>query len=508
MTELTVHLRVNDAATGQPTPVRLRISGPDGQTFAPLGRLTRFPVGSGEAVGLNVLLGNEPFALIDGTCEVRLPTEVPLRLQVDKGPCYAPLDQTVTLGPGQMALRLRIERCLVPPGASLDLRCHALTPHAAALEGAAGGLDVVQLLVRETTFSSLHSGEAFVTLPNLEAFSGQQPALVQHGCSVVVNTLNTHPVLGSLALLQAHRVIYPLAFGGPDATDDWSLGDWADQCHRKGGLVVWVDAPGTAHGGEALAALILGRVDALELAPERGTITGLREAYRLWSAGLRVPIVGASGKQSNREALGSLRTLTLDGPDWLAAVKAGRTAVSNGPVVRLLVNDQPPGARLTLPPGETLRVVAWAESVQPFERLEVVADGKVIGTASPSLATASSASTALAESTAVAGAAVYTAKLELTHALESNGWLAARVVAGARSWADRLTPLFAHTSCVMVEVGVPGASQVQLRAQLSEALARVGEWAESVGRYALPQRRQALLETLTAARARLEAGGC
>jgi hypothetical protein len=43
MTELTVHLRVNDAATGQPTPVRLRISGPDGQTFAPLGRLTRFP---------------------------------------------------------------------------------------------------------------------------------------------------------------------------------------------------------------------------------------------------------------------------------------------------------------------------------------------------------------------------------------------------------------------------------------------------------------------------------
>ena len=41
----TVHVRVNDAATGQPTPVRIRFEGPGGEYFAPFGRLTEFATG-------------------------------------------------------------------------------------------------------------------------------------------------------------------------------------------------------------------------------------------------------------------------------------------------------------------------------------------------------------------------------------------------------------------------------------------------------------------------------
>src|SRR5262245_60865025 len=107
---LTVHLRVNDAATGKQTPVRLRVSGPDGTYYAPLGRAAAFAWGRNEDVGGNLLVGRDRSAYIDGSCEVRLPAGVPLRVQATKGPEYEPLDQTVVLGPGKMALRFALTR--------------------------------------------------------------------------------------------------------------------------------------------------------------------------------------------------------------------------------------------------------------------------------------------------------------------------------------------------------------------------------------------------------------
>ena len=69
----TVHVRINDAATGQPTPVRIRFSAPAGEYFAPFGRLTDFATARYQEVGGNVLLNDRQYAHIDGTCEVYLP---------------------------------------------------------------------------------------------------------------------------------------------------------------------------------------------------------------------------------------------------------------------------------------------------------------------------------------------------------------------------------------------------------------------------------------------------
>ena len=80
----TVHVRVNDAATGRPTPCRVRFTGPDGAYYAPFGRLSEFATAWGDDVGGNLLLGSQPWAYIDGTCEVRLPP-CPVRVQVAKG---------------------------------------------------------------------------------------------------------------------------------------------------------------------------------------------------------------------------------------------------------------------------------------------------------------------------------------------------------------------------------------------------------------------------------------
>src|SRR5262249_45861551 len=160
-------------------------------------------------------------------------------------PEYSPLHRQTTLGPGQLSLRFAVERWAdmrADGWLSADTRAR-LSPHTAVLEGAAEGLDIVNVLADGT--------------PDLLPFSGGAPALERHGCAAVVNPLNAHPVLGTLALLDCHRVVYPLRFGG-DLADDWSLADWCDQCHRKRGLVVWPDLPRLTDDrpqAEALAAL-------------------------------------------------------------------------------------------------------------------------------------------------------------------------------------------------------------------------------------------------------------
>ena len=55
---LNVHVRVNDAATGKPTPVRVRFAGPGGEYYPPLARPAEFPIGRNEDVGGHVYLAN------------------------------------------------------------------------------------------------------------------------------------------------------------------------------------------------------------------------------------------------------------------------------------------------------------------------------------------------------------------------------------------------------------------------------------------------------------------
>src|SRR5205085_2137897 len=66
---LNVHVRVTEAATGRPTPVRIRIGGADGTYYPPLGRPPDFPIGRNEDVGGHVYLNGKRYAYIDGGAE-------------------------------------------------------------------------------------------------------------------------------------------------------------------------------------------------------------------------------------------------------------------------------------------------------------------------------------------------------------------------------------------------------------------------------------------------------
>jgi hypothetical protein len=413
-----VHLRINDAATGQPTPVRLRITDANGTYYAPFGRLTEFATGVNQDVGGNVQIGAKKWCYIDGTCEILVPPGQ-LHIEITKGPEYKPIDEEITLLAGKMSLRFTIERwCDMRKEGwySGDTRVHFMSPDAALLEGQAEDVAVVNLLVWDRLGWDR----------NILSFSGQSFSRQTPLCGVAVNTLNWHGHLGYLGLLHCHRIVFPLnvwhGVEGEELRGTWTLRDWCGQCHRKNGLVVCLSGPGG--GPESLADLMLGEIDALEWSPPLESeefpdmcTVSLERYERLCAAELLVPLVAASGKKSNQIALGVRRTYAHMGSnqsptysDWIEAVRAGRTFVSDGPVLCLTLNGEVPGRTLEVAPASSLKIRLEASCWDAFERVQLFWNGSPIAEAFPG-------------STRPCRAVV-----ELNWPVRESGWLSARCI--------------------------------------------------------------------------------
>jgi hypothetical protein len=484
----TVHVRVNDAATGQPTPVRIRFTGPDGTYYPPFGRAPAFSAADvskpyNPAVEGSVFLPKDrrTAAYIDGTCEINLPPG-PITVEISKGFEYKSIRQVVDQPAGKMAMRFSIERWVdlrAERWYSGDIRIHNLTPHAALLEGAAEDVAVVNLLTFHTE--------------NLLAFSGQKPALEMPGHMVVVNTFNHHRVLGYLGLLNSHRIVFPLTFGQPDGPDNWTLADWCDQCHRKGGLVVWsgIGYAGLVGHGEQLADLILGKVDAVELPLLTESL--LREYCSLLDCNLRPTLVSGSGKAGLIDPIGNMRTYARLNPgeefnykNWIGAIRAGRTFVTAGPLLELTVNDQEPGATASLPAPGKVRIHTKAQSVVSFERLEVVVNGVAV---------------AGVEASGQPCSAAIDGELDITE----GGSLAARCWGKAPDAApDDSTYCIAHTSAIYLEIAGRShvADPINL-AYLTDHLNRMQNWAENGAHYDNDKQRETLIGIFQSAQTRL-----
>lgn len=486
----TVHVRFNDAVTGQPIPVRASFHA-GGQFLAPLGCVTDFPIQSGVDVGGHVEIGPDRYHYIDGACEIRLPAGE-VAIDVAHGFEYQPARHIVKLASGQISLRLSLARWidLRPlgwfPG---DTRAVDISPHSALLEAACEDVAVVNLLARERPGTSLPPS-------NLPAFSGQGAALERSGHLVAVNTFNVNPLLGSLVLLNCHRPVFPLRAGDPDF-DDWTLADWSDQCHRKKtGLVVWADPqtptepPGSGQRlrSTALAEALLKRIDAFEVIGfDDGEPAVLADWYKLLDAGLRLPLAGGSAKEHGGRAIGRVRTYaclgpgaTLDYSSWIEAVRAGRTFVTNGPIVMLSVGGLGPGAVLEVEPGQRVVLRGEARSAVSFEKLELLVNGSVV----------------LAKE---AAGSRMSAAIETEWEAEQSAWVTARCTSTERLADGQV--IFAQTSPVYVEVrGRPFRPERAVVQSLREEIERQLDWIVQRASCAAGARRERLAEVLRAAR--------
>jgi hypothetical protein len=156
---------------------------------------------------------------------------------------------------------------------------------------------------------------------------------------------------------------------------------WASDSFRERGLnrhATW----------DATINVPRGKVDFFEILQFRKL--GLEELYDFLNLGYR--ITAAAGSDFPwANTIGEARMYAYTGPRfsadaWFAAVKRGRTFITNGPMLTLTVDQAIPGDELQVRPGAEIRILAkaWAPAAIGAPRqLEIVAHGNVIGQAEP-----------------------------------------------------------------------------------------------------------------------------
>lgn len=126
--------------------------------------------------------------------------------------------------------------------------------------------------------------------------------------------------------------------------------------------------------------------------PEPGRFLGPRRAgrvveaiyWRVLEAGLRIPPSAGSGFGKSSSPLGYNRVYVQAEEDgaqaWWAGLRAGRTFVTSGPLLRASVNGEYPGHVFTTPAGSSLELdIALTLTVaDPVEYLDVIFNGRTL----------------------------------------------------------------------------------------------------------------------------------
>ena len=122
--------------------------------------------------------------------------------------------------------------------------------------------------------------------------------------------------------------------------------------------------------------------------PPRGNGFWSQEIYyHVLNSGLRIPPTAGSASGVLPNPVGYNRVYAhLDGPmtpeHWWQAVKAGRTFVTNGPLLRVTAGGQLPGHVFTAPRGDCvkLNLTIRLTSKDPIRSLEIIRNGEVLRT--------------------------------------------------------------------------------------------------------------------------------
>ncbi len=388
-----VRLRVLDRARRTPVAVKLHVHGESGEYLAPLDRHRQpNPAWFEDYSPEFQHLGRHRSVYIDGETVLDLP---PGRLfvEVSKGFEIRPVRKVIEVGPATEAIDIEIEKVLPwreRGWVTADTHVHFLSPPTALLEGAAEGVNVVNLLASQW-------GELMTNVGDFDGRTtfGAKESGGDGEWLVRVGTENRQHVLGHISLLgYKGRLIAPMCSGGPDES---ALGDaveillmeWAERCRAQGGISVLPHFPNPRC--ENAAGLIAGLIDAVEMTSWGNLYAGidpysLSDYYRYLNCGHRIAAVGGTDKMSATTAVGTVRTYAriADGAaftyeTWLEAVRALRTFVTYGPLMEFTVEGKPPGGEIEMPAGGGGVAVHYelASVTVPMTRLELVVNGEI-----------------------------------------------------------------------------------------------------------------------------------
>ncbi|MCW5978212.1 MAG: CehA/McbA family metallohydrolase [Bryobacteraceae bacterium] len=406
--------RVTDVHSGRAVPARVRLLDARGNEVVPVGHPASLAPDAQEG---DVRFQSRRFAYVDGEFQID-PAALPLKYQVIKGYEYGIAEGEITeaaIRDGSYAIPLSRWSSLGDRGwYSGDIHIHHIAPKTCRLEMDAEDLNVANILTSDFTTDQ-------------DEFEGRVNANSSGKHLIYVNQEFRNDHLGHMCLLNLKRLIEPVK---PMQQYHYPLHTGpCDRTREQGGYVSWAHFPSWP-GVENPLDVALEKLDGLEIlsvlepralpvfmkqvVPEIESNHGLRLWYRYLNCGFRLTATAGTDKMTTFVTVGANRVFAKIEGDftyqaWIDALKAGRTFVTNSPVLAFTVNGREAGATLAMTSGKdrVLRIHAKAESQVPYDRLQIVANGNVIGEAVPS-------------------GIRHKAEIHLEHPLRGSCWIAAR----------------------------------------------------------------------------------
>jgi hypothetical protein len=467
MARVTMRIQAED---GRPTGLRLRVTNAAGDYFAPLGHLP-FPDQTRRNAN-DLILGDAQFsplevhALVYDGAEVDLPPGRYI-FHANKGYEYETIDLPVEIKKAERStVTLPLNKFADFEGRGWypgDTHMHFPDPSGVRYQMECEGLRVCSLLLLKNGYKTGRPGDG--NFENIEHFTGKLSPVSDERYFVKVGEEFRHGLLAHLLLQNLKNIVWPVSMGGLRENGvggyDWPMMlDAADDAHAQGALVSWAHWPYPSL--EAPLDIALGRIDSIDLlttgdpfqhhpilvevykmyGPRVYSMAPIDVYYHYLNCGFRLAMSSGSDKMGLNPPMGSARTyVKTDGPltydSWIEGIRKGRTFASDYPLLEFTVNGQVPGETLHLSSGKAaLKVQARAQSLEPYDQLEIVHNGRVIRSVNPS-------------------GPHYTAAIDDSIEVDRGGWIAVRAHGrkmleyGATWWK---MPVLAHSSPIYLDM--------------------------------------------------------
>jgi hypothetical protein len=380
---------------GRGVPARVAVLGSDGRATAPASSWMHADDGFDRAL--------QPAETHYFHCPSKCTVEAPAgdtSVWVQRGFRYLPWRQTVKLDPGKdRTLAVKLERNDLPPSfgkwRSADLHVHMNygghyrnTPENLARQARAEDLDVVYNLI-------VNKEER---IPDIGYPVGVDPA--SGNDVLIIHSQEFHTSYwGHLGLLGLNDHVLTPDFSAYQHTalaSPWPHnGVVADLAHEQGALVGYVhpfdwaiDPPKEKSLTNVLPADVAnGKVDYMEIVGFSDHKSTAAVWYRLLNLGFRIPAGAGTDAMANyaslRGPVGMNRVFLETGgkmsPEAVrAALQAGRTFATNGPLLGLEIEGKHPGDTIARSATGRLHYRIALRSPVAVEHLELVQNGKVV----------------------------------------------------------------------------------------------------------------------------------
>jgi TolB protein len=372
---------------GRPSAARVQLVASDGRSYAPDDGFARV-----------IAVSETHYFHTTGEFEVEVPAGA-LNVEALRGFEFAPVASTVDVKPGQVSeVTLTLRQIQDLPA----LGWYSGDTHAHDLHQGRFGL-THRTLFEQSLAEDLHVSNVLIHMDGTRLMGRWadltgEPHPLSTPTYILQFAEEFRGSLGHIGMLGVNRFVLPLTGGAGNTPYEQVASDvpYLDGARAQGGIAgfmhPYTNTSTTAAGwsGSLIPVdVALGKGEFYDVVSLYSDERASAEMYyKLLNCGFRLAATGGTDNFPDvwrDPPPGTDRTYAkVDGrltvASWLAAVKAGRTFGTTGPLVVFSVDGRDSGAEIRLPAGADarLRVKATVRSIAPIDRLEILVNGRAV----------------------------------------------------------------------------------------------------------------------------------